>query len=374
MEEFSWLVGQIYDTVVDPARWTAVLGFISDYTAAARVTLILEDAIEPLNSVLYMSYADPDWMRRYLQDYMLVNPMRIARGSTAASGDVILTTDFMSTEEYARSRLSRELLAEKDLVDVAAAVLERTATSITVLSLKRSRRQGFADEELRRRLTLIAPHVRRAAAIGRVMEQRTMEAATLADTLDKLTSAVFLVDASGLIVHANSSARRALDRGDVLRDVGGRLVPRDPAAGAALAEAVTAACGGDTALGVRGVAVPFSIAKDKGLFGTVMPMSDGPRRKAGARYRAVAAICVRETIFETPSAVAMLAEFHDLTPRELSVLVAVVEVGGVSDTAAALGLSQGTVKSHLKAIFRKTGAMRQAGLVKLVAGMSDQLR
>jgi hypothetical protein len=179
-ERFSELVGQIYDTVLDPARWTAVLGLIGGFVGAARVTLIMEDSIDPSRSKFYHSSPDTEFLSKYLTDYLMINPMRLAAvGQRAVAGDIILTTDFTSTEEYARSRFSRELLAERDLVDIAVGVLERTATTITVLSLKRSSAQGFADENVRRRIGLVAPHVQRAASIGRVFEQNRVEASTM---------------------------------------------------------------------------------------------------------------------------------------------------------------------------------------------------
>ena len=63
-----------------------------------------------------------------------------------------------------------------------------------------------------------------------------------------------------------------------------------------------------------------------------------------------------------------IAAAFDLTSREMSVLVAIVDVGSPADVAKNLGLTVHTVKSHLKAIFAKTGVSRQADLVKLVAG------
>ena len=50
------------------------------------------------------------------------------------------------------------------------------------------------------------------------------------------------------------------------------------------------------------------------------------------------------------------------------VLIAIVEIGGVPEVAAALGVSDATVKTHLGRLFGKTGTARQADLVKLVAG------
>ena len=69
---------------------------------------------------------------------------------------------------------------------------------------------------------------------------------------------------------------------------------------------------------------------------------------------------------------AKIANHYKLTPGELRVLHAVVEVGGgVRAIADALGISQATVKTHLHHVFQKTGARRQIDLVKLVTGIGN---
>jgi DNA-binding CsgD family transcriptional regulator len=55
------------------------------------------------------------------------------------------------------------------------------------------------------------------------------------------------------------------------------------------------------------------------------------------------------------------------------VLLAIVEVGGVPEVAAALGVADTTVRTHVGRLFEKTGVKRQADLVKLVAGYSTPL-
>lgn len=72
----------------------------------------------------------------------------------------------------------------------------------------------------------------------------------------------------------------------------------------------------------------------------------------------------------TQASLAALAKLYKLTPSELRVLHAVVEVGGVRAIADALGVSQATVKTHLHHVFQKTGTRRQIDLVKLVAGIA----
>jgi DNA-binding NarL/FixJ family response regulator len=64
-----------------------------------------------------------------------------------------------------------------------------------------------------------------------------------------------------------------------------------------------------------------------------------------------------------------MAKRYCLTTSEVRVLEAVLKVNGIRAVAEDLGLSQSTVKTHLHNLFRKTGANRQADLVKRVVGL-----
>jgi DNA-binding CsgD family transcriptional regulator len=78
-------------------------------------------------------------------------------------------------------------------------------------------------------------------------------------------------------------------------------------------------------------------------------------------------------VLDLPSPPEALSKEFQLTPTELRVLFAIIEVGGVPETAAVLGISEGTVRTHLHHLFGKTGTSRQAELVKLVAAYSNPL-
>jgi DNA-binding CsgD family transcriptional regulator len=68
---------------------------------------------------------------------------------------------------------------------------------------------------------------------------------------------------------------------------------------------------------------------------------------------------------------AVVRQFN-LTPAEVRVLFAIIEIGGVPEVAPVLGISEQTVKTHLHRIYEKTATRRQADLVKLVAGYSGR--
>jgi DNA-binding CsgD family transcriptional regulator/PAS domain-containing protein len=215
---------------------------------------------------------------------------------------------------------------------------------------------------VRRRADVLASHFRRARAIGKMLDLHKVEAATFADTLDGFAAGMFLVDAEAYIVHANASGQAMLDGGAVVRERSGRLIAADRKADHALREALTAAAAGRN----ENLVVSLRPREGECWNAHVLPLASGLRRQTGASYAAVAAVFIRKAALN-PCPLEAIASLYGLTPAELRVLTAIVEIGGVPEVAPALGVSETTVKSHLKSLFEKTGTKRQADLVKLVA-------
>jgi DNA-binding CsgD family transcriptional regulator len=161
--------------------------------------------------------------------------------------------------------------------------------------------------------------------------------------------------------------------GNVLCAPLGRLLANDPDVNRALRDIFLAAATGDAAIGVRGVAVPLVARDGERYVAHVLPLSSGARRGAGVSYAAAAALFVQKAALATHSPPAVIAKTYRLTPMELRVLLAIVEVGGVPQVAETLGIGESTVKTHLKRLCEKTGARRQADLVKLFAGYTSPL-
>jgi DNA-binding CsgD family transcriptional regulator len=164
-----------------------------------------------------------------------------------------------------------------------------------------------------------------------------------------------------------------LSGGDLLRSISGRLVTHNHQADGVLHETFAAASKGDTGVGASSTALPLTTAGGERYVAHVLPMTSGARRFAGVAYAATAAVFVRKAAMETPSAPEVIAKTFNLTPTELRVLLAIVEVGGIPEVAAALGVADSTIKTHVGRLFEKTGGSRQADLVKLVAGYSTPL-
>lgn len=123
-----------------------------------------------------------------------------------------------------------------------------------------------------------------------------------------------------------------------------------------------------------GMGLPLMTKSGNRYIAHVLPLTSGARLNAGISYSATAAVFVRDAAIDVVSTINAAAKLYGLTPSEERVLRGVIEVGGVPAIASMLGSSVSTVKTHLEHIFKKTGASRQADLIRLIAGIESAAR
>lgn len=371
-ERLSALIGDIYDAALNPTSWIDVLERAARFVGGPAASLYYKDAARRADAVAYQFGLDPRYVQLYLEKYAKLDPTTTGY-FFAEIEEPIATADVMSYDEFLETRFYKEWGRPQGLVDTVNAVLERSAMTAACFVVFRHERDGLVDSDTRRRMRLLVPHIRRAVLIGKALDLKKAEAATFADTLDGISAGMFLVDATGRIVHTNAAGNMMLDGADILRTAGGRLMANDPQTDQTLIDTFARASDGDAAVGIRGISVLLAAHEGWHHVAHVLPLTSGVRRRAGTNYAAVAALFVHKAALDTPSPPEVVAKAYKLTPTELRVLLAVVEVGGVPEVAEALGIAETTVKTHLGRVYKKTDTDRQADLVKLVAGFSNPL-
>src|SRR5262245_15196626 len=371
-EEVLPLVGDIYDAALDPALWPVILEKICGFVGGCMGNLFSQDAVNR-HANRYFSWGDdPHYTALYLEKYAKLNPLFPA-GFFFPVGQVFSEDEIMPEAEMRETRFYKEWQQPQGYVDFVACNVEKSATSCAPLTIIRHERQGRVDAEARHRMGLIVPHVRRAVLIGKVIDLHKVEAAALADTLDTLSAAMFLVDAAARIVWANTSGHALLAEGAILHAPGGRMLANDTETSRILHDAVAASGDGDAAIGVQGIALALAGRDGENYAAHVLPLTSAARRRVGVSHAAVAAVFVRKATLDLQSPLEALARRFRLTAGELRVLLAIISVGSVAEVADMLGIAEGTVRTHLHRLFTKTGTARQADLVKLVGGFANPL-
>jgi DNA-binding CsgD family transcriptional regulator len=288
-------------------------------------------------------------------------------------GDVSTISDFVPLDEFRASRIYKEFSAPQGYLDSIQAILEKSATSYAAATVILGEPHWPASETTRRRMEWLAPHFRRAVQIGKVIDLKEVKAAALADTLDGIAAGMLLLDEGGKIVHANAAGQAMVAEKSVIQIVGNRLGLFDPGTERALHDMLANLGAGDAALGARGISIPLKGRDGKEYVAQILPLTAGARRAAGVAHSAVAALFIREATLNLPHPIQTIAGLFRLTPAEMRVLMMIIDIGGIPKVAPVLGVSEKTVKTHLKHVFEKTGTRRQVDLVKLVAKYMNPL-
>jgi len=117
-----------------------------------------------------------------------------------------------------------------------------------------------------------------------------------------------------------------------------------------------------------GVARALRIRRDGGARDLGVVVRSVPPAEASDRLDSPAAVVfIRGPAEDVPLARETIRQLFDLTPAEAS-LAALLAAGHKLDRAAnELGITRNTARAHLRSVFSKSGATRQAELVHLIS-------
>jgi DNA-binding NarL/FixJ family response regulator len=364
-EALSARISTIYDAALDPDLWPVALEGIREFVRGCAANFYWQDVSKENAGVFHCVGIEPAYLQSYFETYTKLNPLYPA-AAFIAPGDVFGSTEILPTPDFHRTRFYEEWMRPQGMIDSVVVNLEKTVASVAALAVIRGDRDGLVDDESRRRMQLLVPHLLRASAIGHVIAGHMQGRAALTDALDRIAAGVFLVDGAGRTVFANEPASVLLNSGKLLRNGPAGLVATDPAASRSLQYALTASGRGEESDAVE-TAILLGSDQNERWLAHVLPLTSGVRQESAARHSAVAAVFVRKAALDIASPLETVARLYKLTGSEVRVLHAIVDTGGVPDIAAALGISESTVRTHLKRLFEKTSTHRQVDLVKLLA-------
>jgi DNA-binding CsgD family transcriptional regulator/PAS domain-containing protein len=367
-EWLSETIGAIYDCAIDPGLWPAALHKIRTGMHMANATLALQvmPSGRPLLNI--SEGVSPYWLER-MRDY---GPEILEQwgGATAIAALPIEEPAVLSrvnprgiSDDF---RYYREWGKPQGFNDVLGIILARDDAAFGSLGFGRHESAGPISAHEIAIARLLTPHLQRAATINRLLDAKSI-AVTRADALfDSLSVPIVLTGARLEIIHANRAAQALLDAGDLIREKGRVLQARSAGVTRALEAAVAQALQDETAIGRKGFGVPASAGGGAPHAFFVLPLCHGKVR-TGIAQEAVAAIFIAQAAPSSTAPADVLAASFDLTPAEARVFVHLAAGGTVGETADALGIGVGTVKSHLSHLFEKTGVNRQADLRALAA-------
>jgi DNA-binding CsgD family transcriptional regulator/PAS domain-containing protein len=364
--KFSDLIGSIYDCAVDPGLWPTALEAVCEALDSAAATLAVADFVTGEERALVNVGISEEYLSLYRERYQCVD--LFLHGLMLQDVDQpARSADLVSDEELLKSRIYREWAAPQGFRDTLMTPLIKQRARLGFIGLTRRLDQRRYDETDRALMASIAPHVRRAVTIADLIGHKEIERDRFLAIVNALSTAALVVDRDGRLIHSNPPADALLRAGSpfVLRK--GLVETADRAMAAAFRKA-RRTCDG------IGEAQTLRVDRDgESVTVTVLPLVAGRRLRA-AEGTSCFAIFVQDADAAAPLGAEVIGRAFNLTAAELRVLLGLVEGATPQDIASQYGISSATVKTQLKSLFAKTGAKRQAELVKLALSATPLVR
>jgi DNA-binding CsgD family transcriptional regulator/PAS domain-containing protein len=357
----------VYGAAVDPDLWAPVMERYADAIGGDKGWLSLLNLVDGRGGGV-IARIDPHQVERFDQHFAERNPLHLvddARSFLQRWTPRILTDeDWMPKADLVKTEYYNDFLKPQDVHSCIMVRLAKCGTETATLNITRPARRGqFERGELEFAASLHT-HLIRAFDLGQKLALNRALTNGFATVFDDSVHGLFLVDAEGRLQHMNPAAETLVAAHRGLQICAGRLTAVDTGASRAF-QALVGRAGARDAETRTGGSMPIAVASSVApLSVTVAPVRLPAVTILGGAPAVI--VCVTDTEAGVKLPEQRLRDLFGLTPAEARLALALFEGATLNEAAQGLKISRFTAQNHLARIFEKTGANRQAILIKLM--------
>lgn len=361
--ELSTWLGLVYQGPSEATPWASFLEAIRARFDASFTTLVLRNPRGARRGLIINASAhglllpgEPSYSEQF---YALCPFIDLPPGQ-------VFTADALYGDEAWRAHdFYRQYLQPLDLRYILGANLRDGDGVECAFFISRAHRCRDFDASERACIAVLLPHLQRAVALHATLDALDAERALYAGTIDRLDVGTAILDEDGRVMKRNAIAEHLFARQDGLCLRQERLHASCPLDERRLQKSIqasidhyrVAALGRieATTLSRPGGALPLNV-----LLRPLAPYRGAEDR----RHRPAVAVFIRDPASSPQTSRDMLHKLFRLTPMETEIALLLVHGLTLDEAATATGITKNTARAHLRGIFAKTGATRQAVLVK----------
>jgi len=364
------LLEALYASVLEEGQLETFNRLLAQATGASIVAVLRHDVEHGQGNVALIHGADPDRFNAALAEHDLHDdPWIIRVVPQLATGKVIDSDSLLPRREMQQTEAFNRYYRQVDVGQQVASVGHYDgANSVTLSICREVGATAFSTRELGI-LQALTPHWVNAYAIQRRLSWLQQRVGTLEQAVDRLPTAMLLLDREQCVVRMNAAAEQLLAQGELLA-----LHRRRPMAcfqPRSLQVLLQRACKGVEQNGRQqrygGTATLMDSQGRSALIAHAHPVApaagDGSPEAAIVFLQPVGASLSRnfkellQALFSLTAAEAVLAETLYLHPD-------------LAEAASRSGISSATAQTRLKVIYDKTGERGQAALVRLLSAVA----
>jgi DNA-binding CsgD family transcriptional regulator len=360
------LIETIYSTVADPDAWPSFLNELIALSGSRSACLLVmnPEATRVLSSV--KQNIDDSFHRQYTEYYVNACPWR-PELRQKPSGRLYSTYLHFSCRQpdFLRSEFFNDWAGPQDIHHGICGTVYQDAGRTVQLLVQRTAGQGHYSERDTALVNAFVPHLQHAFRLAAQFGERCARSEAVAKALEGEILPCFLLDASLRIIYSNPGGEALLTAQTPLTFVNGQIGVAQEACHQRLRKLLREC-----------LVAADSRAFQSGGGSLEVPRPNGANLQLLVRpiHPDIPALTVRPAgyvavyVYDPEAGIAMdrerLRGLYGLSNAEIRVAEAMLATPDPAEVAKRCCISLHTVRSHLKALFAKTGTQGQADLMK----------
>ncbi|MDH4651749.1 MULTISPECIES: helix-turn-helix transcriptional regulator [unclassified Pseudomonas] len=361
--ELSELLALNYRGPLEPTPWASLLDALRRRLDASYLTLVLRNpAHERPGLIVNASIHGPHLPGEpsYSEHYYAICPFLDWPADQVVSADQVLGTGHWLAHDFYQGYLH-----PLDLRYVLVANMQTAAGMYCALFACRGHAGRDFDTAEKALVRLLLPHLQQAVDLHSTVDQLDSERRLYAATIDRLLVGTAILDQTGKVMRSNQAAQRLFAAQDGLECNQDKLRAFAGQDNRNLQRTIQSMLqhhqhGRDDCIEVLTLARPTG---EVPLNLLLRPIALNYEGQGNARRPAVA-VFIRNPGDSPQASRCLLRSLFQLTRTESEVAMLMMDGLTLDESAERLGVSRNTVRAHLRGVFAKTGATRQAQLVK----------
>ncbi|MCI5075337.1 LuxR C-terminal-related transcriptional regulator [Oricola sp.] len=371
--QYAKLTRLIYASAFDQTNWQTVLDEVHKATGGVCAHLFGYDIPGNLSLGLTASGYAPEFIDSYNAYYGALNSW--APGFSDGDVGVVLPSQWMCPkEDLFRTEFYNDWVLPQENVAAGggAMLFKDTSRMLAFGGNIRLKDEEKLEGSWLRTVGLLLPHLQQAFEISRVVSGQALELDLLHRRTMSDGGALMLLGGNGLLLFGNERSASMITEGGVLRDDhAGRVTFCDPQADAMLSVCLRQLRDS----GVAPISATFEcveaapMARRYTCRAVRYVPEDHPASSFALLlgYLQSALLVTVSPAYSEAAAPDSFRLRHDLTESEMAIASGIADGLTLTELADLRSVSIHTVRNQLKAAMQKTGARRQAELVRLMA-------
>lgn len=357
------VVVPIFEGIHEKPPWRSLVRILRQHFSCTMASLVLRHTSESVWNGCATTDAEWDvaeWTRKYSSRFIMDSPFRIEQ---LVPGIVYSGEEILPRDQLVQSPLYWEVLVPNGTEMFVCICLGEPGGYRGWLYLSRPESVGTFSEAEKAECRTIVPLLQTALHSFATLMRRTIERDVYEHALTCMGIGTVILDEQRQVLSVDHVAEDIMRRSSVISVAGGQLDIRHAGRSAEFVKLCGRLLDNNIIGQARAMRIPRRGRQDlRVLLRSLRPVHDYGN---ASRSCLMMFISDPETGQQMPSH-QLLSDLFGLTGAEAVVASVLAQGMSIQQTAEKLDLSEGTIRSHLKHIFPKTGVNRQADLMRVL--------